>query len=134
MTLDECISVLESDIDLILFDPDTGKTYEPDELKYINELNYKTYIANKTAIAAIKELQAYKQIGSINDLYNLSYSLSLINENINKLNNIISQYNNNNNTNISNNIENIMNYMNNINYENNVDNINMDDLKENKEE
>lgn len=65
MTEKEAIQQLEFDWEMILFDPLTGETIEPEMLKLFNEDNYKTYIADELAIKALEEIQQYWEIGTV---------------------------------------------------------------------
>lgn len=67
MTEKEAIKQLEFDREMILFDPLTGETIEPEMLKLINEDNYKTYIADEMAIKALEEIQQYREIGTVEE-------------------------------------------------------------------
>ena len=67
MTEKEAIQQLEFDREMILFDPLTGETIEPEMLKLFNEDNYKTYIADELAIKALEEIQQYREIGTVKE-------------------------------------------------------------------
>lgn len=55
MTDREAIDVLKMDMQLIAFDPMTGETIDLETVKLRNDLNYKCYLANQVAIAALQE-------------------------------------------------------------------------------
>ena len=61
MGIDEAISQLEFDKGMILFEPSTGKTLTPEEVKLYNEQNYKTYLADCRAIEALKFKQEHQE-------------------------------------------------------------------------
>ena len=67
MTPEEAIQQLEFDRDMILFDSLTGEEITPEILKLINKENYLTYIADGIAIEAIKEIQQYREIGTVEE-------------------------------------------------------------------
>ena len=67
MTPEEAIKQLEFDRDMILFDPTTGEEITLEVLKSINKDNYLTYIADEVAIEAIKEVQQYREIGTVEE-------------------------------------------------------------------
>lgn len=67
MTLEEAIKRLEFDRAMILFDATTGKEITPEILKLINEDNYRTYVADGVAIEALKEIQQYRAIGTVEE-------------------------------------------------------------------
>lgn len=67
MTEKEAIKQLKFDREMILINPSTGETYKPVELKIINKDNYKTYIADGMAIAALEEIQKYREIGTVDE-------------------------------------------------------------------
>lgn len=73
MTEKEAIEQLKFEREMILFDPSTGESYEPVELKIINKDNYKTYIADGIAIKALEEVQQYREIGTVDDFQRLDY-------------------------------------------------------------
>lgn len=61
MTKQEAIIELTADMKLILFDPITGETVTPEELKYKSEETYKIYKAEEIAIRALHfSIQAEK--------------------------------------------------------------------------
>lgn len=72
MTLDEAIKRLEFDQSMILFDALTGKEFTPEEINNLNKDNYMTYIANGIAIEAMKELQQYREIGTVEECRNMA--------------------------------------------------------------
>lgn len=60
MTIDEIQSALRFDMDMMLFDANTGKTYPKESLKYGNEMNYIHYCAEEQAIELLDELKQLK--------------------------------------------------------------------------
>lgn len=75
MTEQEAIQQLEFDRAMILFDPSTGETIEPEMLKLFNEDNYKTYIADGLAIKALEEIQQYREIGTVERYRVMAYKM-----------------------------------------------------------
>ena len=67
MTLEEAIKRLEFDRAMILFNATTGKEITPEILKLINEDNYRTYVADGVAIETLKEIQQYREIGTVEE-------------------------------------------------------------------
>lgn len=67
MKLEKAIEQLEFDRTMILFDPTTGEEIMPEILKALNEDNYRTYIADGVAIEALKEVQQYRAIGTVEE-------------------------------------------------------------------
>ena len=67
MTPEEAIKQLEFDRAMILFDATTGEEITPEILKLINEDNYRTYVADGVAIEALKEIQQYRAIGTVEE-------------------------------------------------------------------
>lgn len=67
MTSEEAIQQLEFDRAMILFDSLTGEEITPEMLKLINKENYLTYVADGIAIEALKELQQYREIGTVEE-------------------------------------------------------------------
>ena len=67
MTVEEAIKQFEFDRDMILFDPSTGEEISPEMLKLINKENYLTYAADGVAIEALKEVQKYQEIGTVEE-------------------------------------------------------------------
>ena len=67
MTLEEAIKRLEFDRAMILFNATTGKGITPEILKLINEDNYRAYVADGVAIEALKEIQQYRAIGTVEE-------------------------------------------------------------------
>lgn len=67
MKLEKAIEQLEFDRAMILFDPTTGEEIMPEILKALNEDNYRTYIADGVAIEALKEVQKYRGIGTVEE-------------------------------------------------------------------
>lgn len=67
MTIEEAIQQLEFDREMILFDPTTGETITPEVLKIGNQGNYRTYLADEMAIEALKEIQQYREIGTVEE-------------------------------------------------------------------
>lgn len=67
MKLEKAIEQLEFDRAMILFDPTTGEEIMPEILKALNEDNYRTYIADGVAIEALKEVQQYRAIGTVEE-------------------------------------------------------------------
>ena len=74
MTIEEAIQQLEFDREMILFDPTTGETITPEVLKIGNQDNYRTYLADEMAIEALKEIQQYREIGTVEEIKDLPYS------------------------------------------------------------
>lgn len=68
MKLEEAIEQLEFDRDMILFDPTTGEKITPEILKELNEDNYRAYVADGVAIEALKEIQKYREIGTVEEI------------------------------------------------------------------
>ena len=68
MTSEEAIQQLEFDRAMILFDSLTGEEITPEMLKLINKENYLTYVADGIAIEALKEVQQYREIGTVEEL------------------------------------------------------------------
>lgn len=69
MTPEEAIQQLEFDRAMILFDSLTGEEITPEMLKLINKENYLTYVADGIAIEALKEIQQYREIGTVEECY-----------------------------------------------------------------
>ena len=67
MTPEEAIQQLEFDRAMILFDSLTGEEITPEMLKLINKENYLTYVADGIAIEALKEIQQYREIGTMEE-------------------------------------------------------------------
>lgn len=67
MTPEEAINQLEFDRAMMLFDPMTGEEITLEALKAINKYNYLTYIADGVAITALKEIQQYREIGTVEE-------------------------------------------------------------------
>ncbi|OUQ43036.1 hypothetical protein B5E64_15335 [Drancourtella sp. An12] len=67
MTIEEAIQQLEFDREMILFDLTTGETITPEVLKIGNQDNYRTYLADEMAIEALKEIQQYREIGTVEE-------------------------------------------------------------------
>ena len=67
MTIEEAIQQSEFDREMILFDPTTGETITPEVLKIGNQDNYRTYLADEMAIEALKEIQQYREIGTVEE-------------------------------------------------------------------
>ena len=67
MTSEEAIQQLEFDRAMILFDSLTGEEITPEMLKLINKENYLTYVADGIAIEALKEVQQYREIGTVEE-------------------------------------------------------------------
>lgn len=67
MTPEEAINQLKFDQAMILFDPATGEVITPEILKALNKENYLTYMANEIAIEALKEIQQYREIGTVEE-------------------------------------------------------------------
>ena len=61
MTIDEIQDALRFDMDMMLFDANTGKTYPKESLKYGNEMNYIHYCANEEAIELLEELKELRR-------------------------------------------------------------------------
>lgn len=71
MTPEEAIKQLEFDRAMILFNATTGEEITPEILKLINEDNYRTYVADGVAIEALKEIQQYHEISTVEEFRNL---------------------------------------------------------------
>ena len=67
MTENEAIQQLEFDRAMILFDATTGEEITLEILKMLNEVNYLAYIADGIAIEALKEIQQYREIGTLEE-------------------------------------------------------------------
>lgn len=67
MTIEEAIQQLEFDREMILFDLTTGETITPEVLKIGNQDNYRTYLADEMAFEALKEIQQYREIGTVEE-------------------------------------------------------------------
>lgn len=67
MTENEAIKQLEFDQSMILFDPTTGEEITPEILKALNKDNFLTYVADGVAIEALKEIQQYREIGTVEE-------------------------------------------------------------------
>lgn len=67
MTPEEAIKQLEFDRAMILFDPTTGEEITPEILKALNKDNFLTYVADGVAIEALKEIQQYREIGTVEE-------------------------------------------------------------------
>ena len=67
MTENEAIQQLEFDRAMALFDPATGEVIKPEILKALNKENYLTYMADEVAIKALKEIQQYRAIGTVEE-------------------------------------------------------------------
>ena len=80
MTLEEAIKRLEFDRAMILFNATTGKEITPEILKLINEDNYRTYVADGAAIEALKEIQQYRAIGTVEDFVNLKRGAAIMSD------------------------------------------------------
>lgn len=68
MTPEEAIKQLEFDRAMILFNATTGEEITPEILKLINEDNYRTYVADGVAIEALKKIQQYRAIGTVDEI------------------------------------------------------------------
>lgn len=68
MTENEAIQRLEFDQAMILFDPTTGEEITLEILKALNKDNYLSYVADAVAIKALKEVQQYREIGTVEEL------------------------------------------------------------------
>lgn len=55
MTEIQAIIQLSFDMEMILFEPSTGEKMTLEQVKYINEHNYNSYIADEIAINALKK-------------------------------------------------------------------------------
>lgn len=62
MTIDEIQSALKFDMDMMLFDANTGEVYPKESLKYGNEMNYIHYCANEEAIKLLDELKELRKM------------------------------------------------------------------------
>ena len=56
MTLDLAVKQLEFDQDMILFNPTSGEELTLESVRLVNHENYRTYLADGIAIAAIKKI------------------------------------------------------------------------------
>lgn len=65
ITIEGAICQLEFDREMILFDSETGEKLTPEAVKSRNQNNYWTYLADGVAIQALKEIQEYRKIGTI---------------------------------------------------------------------
>lgn len=95
MTIDEIQDALRFDMDMMLFDTNTGETYPKESLKYGNEMNYIHYCANKEAIELLDELKELRKMredieSNANAIKNKGYNKA-IDELLNELN-ILSEY------------------------------------------
>ena len=68
MTEKEAIQQLEFDREMILFDPTTGENMTLEVVKALNKDNYFTYLADGIAILALKEIQQYRAIGTVEEV------------------------------------------------------------------
>ena len=62
MTIDEIQDALKFDMDMMLFDANTGETYPKESLKHGNEMNYIHYCAQEEAIELLEELKVLRKI------------------------------------------------------------------------
>lgn len=62
MTIDEIQDALRFDMDMMLFDANTGETHPKENLKYGNEMNYIHYCANEEAIELLEELKELRKM------------------------------------------------------------------------
>lgn len=62
MTIDEIQSALKFDMDMMLFDSNTGETYPKESLKTGNKMNYILYCADEQAIELLDELKIYRKV------------------------------------------------------------------------
>lgn len=60
MTNEEALEILKRDIDLIMFDENTGEALNLGQIKARNELNYQSYKAYEKAIEALEKQIAKK--------------------------------------------------------------------------
>ena len=67
MTENDAIIQLNFDMEMIRFNPETGENLTLEQIKAHNEDNYKTYLADEIAITALKEIQAYREIGTVDE-------------------------------------------------------------------
>ena len=67
MTEERAIKQLEFDRTMILLDPTTGEELTPEQVKLRNMDNYKTYVADGVAIKALKAVQQYRKIGTVEE-------------------------------------------------------------------
>ena len=80
MTLEEAIKQLEFDRAMILFNATTGEEITPEILKLISGDNYRTYVADGAAIEALKEIQQYRAIGTVEDFVNLKRGAAIMSD------------------------------------------------------
>lgn len=67
MTENEAIVQLNFDMEMIRFNHETGETLTLEQIKAHYEENYKTYLADEIAITALKEIQQYRAIGTVEE-------------------------------------------------------------------
>ena len=67
MTENDAIIQLNFDMEMIRFNPETGENLILEQIKARNEDNYNTYLADEVAITALKEIQAYREIGTVDE-------------------------------------------------------------------
>lgn len=67
ITIEEAIQQLEFDRAMIRFDATTGEEISLEILKTGNMDNYLTYLADEIAIEALKEVQQYRKIGTVEE-------------------------------------------------------------------
>ena len=77
MTENEAVVQLNFDMEMIRFNPETGKTLTLEQIKAQNEDNYKTYLADEMAITALIEIQQYRAIGTVEELQALKEKATL---------------------------------------------------------
>lgn len=73
MTIKDAINALKYDMAMITFDPSNGNVLTLEEVKWINEDKYKSYLADELAINAL-EYRSPKNIRKVWDEYIETYS------------------------------------------------------------
>lgn len=81
MTINEAVRQLEFDREMICFDPTTGEEIPLHMLKTGNMDNYLTYLADGMAIEALKEIQQYRKIGTVEECREMASIISKVERN-----------------------------------------------------
>lgn len=68
MTENEAIKQLEFDKAMIMFDPTTGENLSIEYVKMHNKDNYLAFLADEEAIKALKEVQEYRRLGTVEEV------------------------------------------------------------------
>ena len=89
MKENEAIVQLNFDMEMIRFNPDTGETLTLEEIKARNEDNYKTYLADELAITALTEIQQYRAIGTVEEIYSM---LKVLNRTVSEIHSEVNKY------------------------------------------